>query len=487
MNEEILDVLIVGSGISGIGAGAHLSMKCPDKSYLILEGRENFGGTWDLFKYPGIRSDSDMHTLGYSFKPWIDKKSIADAPSIMEYLEETIQEYELTNKIRYSHYVQSAEWSSEESLWTLSVEDKKLGNTKIFKSAFLYMCAGYYSYKQGYLPEFQGYDDFKGDIIHPQKWPENYDYDNKEVLVIGSGATAATIVPAMSKKAKHVTMLQRSPTYYASAPDEDATANFLRKFLPMRLVYGFIRLRNVLFQQWIYRRARAYPDKVKEFLLSKVKEELPNYNVEKHFTPSYNPWEQRLCLVPNSDLFEAIREKKVSLVTDHIDKFVSDGIDLKSGDCLKADVIITATGINLENFGGINIKVDNQDVQVSDTMTYKSMMYSSIPNFVNCFGYINASWTLKADITSEFVCRLIKHMDKNKYSKCCPEIPSDVSESKDWLSDWSSGYIQRSIHKFAKQGDKKPWVNYQDYLKDWYDVKFGKLEDGHLRFSNRKI
>ena len=486
MNEEILDVLIVGSGISGIGAGAHLSMKCPNKKYLILEGRENFGGTWDLFKYPGIRSDSDMHTLGFSFKPWLHKKSIADGSSIMEYLEETIQEYELTDKIRYRHYVHQAEWSSSENLWTLKVEDKNTGESKLFKSSFLYMCAGYYSYKGGYLPEFKGRDEFQGDIIHPQEWPEDFDYEGKNIVVIGSGATAATIVPAMSKKAKHVTMLQRSPTYYASAPDEDAMALFLNKFLPRRFVYSIIRLRNVLFQQWLYKRARNRPEKVKEFLLDRVKEELPNYNIQKHFTPSYNPWEQRMCLVPNSDLFEAIRQDDVSIVTDHIEKFTKEGIELKSGEVLKTDVIITATGIVLENFGGIEVKVDNSKIDVSDTMTYKSMMYSGIPNFVNSFGYINASWTLKADITSEYVCRLIKHMEKKNVKKCCPEIPADVEESKDWLEDWSSGYIQRSIHKFAKQGNKKPWVNYQDYLKDWFDVKFGKMEDGNLQFSNKK-
>lgn len=486
MKEEILDVLIVGSGISGIGAGAHLSMKCPNKNYLILEGRDNFGGTWDLFKYPGIRSDSDMHTLGFSFKPWVNKKSIADAPSIMEYLEETIQEYELTDKIRYKHFVHSADWSSSENLWTLTVEDKGTGETKLFKSSFLYMCAGYYSYEGGHLPKFDGRDDFQGEIIHPQEWPEDFDYEGKKIIVIGSGATAATIVPAMSKKAKHVTMLQRSPTYYVSAPDEDKMAIFMGRFLPQRFVYGFIRLRNVLFQQWIYKRARAFPEKVKEVLLNRVKEELPNYNIAKHFTPSYNPWEQRLCLVPNSDLFEAIRQKEVSIVTDHVEKFTTDGIELKSGEVLQADVIITATGIVLENFGGVKVKVDDSEIQVSNTMTYKSMMYSGMPNFVNSFGYINASWTLKADITSEYVCRLIKYMDKKNFKKCCPEIPTDVEESKDWLSDWSSGYIQRSIHKFAKQGNKKPWVNYQDYVKDWFDVKFGKLEDGNLQFSNKK-
>ena len=391
MNEEILDVLIVGSGISGIGAGAHLSMKCPNKKYLILEGRDNFGGTWDLFKYPGIRSDSDMHTLGFSFKPWLHRKSIADGSSIMEYLEETIKEYELTDKIRYSHHVHQAEWSSSENLWTLKVEDKNSGETKLFKSSFLYMCAGYYSYKGGHLPEFKGRDEFQGDIIHPQEWPEDFDYEGKNIVVIGSGATAATIVPAMSKKANHVTMLQRSPTYYASAPDEDAMALFLNKFLPRRFVYSIIRLRNVLFQQWLYKRARNRPEKVKEFLLDRVKEELPNYNIQKHFTPSYNPWEQRMCLVPNSDLFEAIRQNDVSIVTDHIEKFTKDGIELKSGEVLKTDIIITATGIVLENFGGIEVKVDDSMVKVSDTMTYKSMMYSGIPNFVNSFGYINAS------------------------------------------------------------------------------------------------
>jgi monooxygenase len=487
MKEEFVDVLIVGSGISGIGAGAHLSIKCPTKKYLILEGRDNFGGTWDLFKYPGVRSDSDMHTLGFSFKPWVHRKSIADGASIMEYLAETIQEYGLTDKIRYKHYVHSADWSSSENLWTLTVENKETGETKLFKSSFLYMCAGYYSYKGGYKPEFKGKEEFRGDIIHPQEWPEDFDYEGKNIIVIGSGATAATLVPAMSKKAKHVTMLQRSPTYIASAPDEDAIALFLAKILPRKIAYRLIRLKNIFYSQWIYRRAKATPGTFKQILLDRLKKELPtNYDVKKHFTPSYDPWEQRLCLVPNSDLFKAIRQNDVSVVTDQIEKFNHEGIELKSGKVLKADVIITATGIVLENFGGIDVKVDDSKINISDTLTYKSMMYSGIPNFVNSFGYLNASWTLKADITSEYVCRIIKHMDENNFKKCCPEIPSDVKVSKDWVEGWSSGYIQRSIHKYPKQGNKEPWLNNQDYLKDWLNLQFGTLEDGSLQFSNKR-
>ena len=483
MNQNFLDVIVVGAGISGIGAGAHFNTNCPNKSYLIFEGRENFGGTWDLFKYPGIRSDSDMHTLGFSFKPWNHRKSIATGPLIMDYLKETIDEYNLDEKIKYSHHVESANWDESECLWEVKVLNKKTSEKFIYKSKFLYMCAGYYRYSSGHEPDFQGSNDFNGQIVHPQKWPESLNYEDKRVVVIGSGATAATIVPEIAKKAKLVTMLQRSPTYYVSRPDEDKVALFLQKFLPKGFVYKLIRFRNVYLQQLLFKRVRAFPKKAKKFLIDEVRKELPDFDVDKHFVPNYNPWEQRLCLVPNSDLFESIKNKSATVVTDHIEKFEENGVRVKSGELIEADIIVTATGLVLQNFGGIDISVNNKLVNVSDTMTYKSLMYSYIPNFVNSFGYINASWTLKADLTSTFICRLINFMDKNGFNAACPKKPENVGETFDWLTGYSSGYIQRSLHLHPKQGDKKPWVNYQDYIRDWIDVKFSKLEDGNLVFS----
>ena len=484
--ENIFDVIVVGAGISGIGAGAHFNLKCPDQKYVILEGRESFGGTWDLFKYPGIRSDSDMHTLGYSFKPWTNEKSIAAGPAIMDYLEETIDEYELHQHIRYNQHVKTANWSSEDLKWHLSVKDKKTGEEIKYKSRFLYMCSGYYKYAHGYEPEFAGSENFNGPIIHPQKWPEDLNYEDKNVVVIGSGATAATIVPELAKKTKHTTMLQRSPTYFVSRPDEDLLANRLRKIIPSRIAYLIIRLRNVLLQQMIFKRARAFPERAKKVLLDMVKKELPEDLVDKHFTPSYNPWEQRLCLIPNSDFFEAIKDETASVVTDHIDCIESSGIKLKSGDFLPADIIISATGLILESFGGIKMSIDNQSIEASDTLTYKSLMFSRIPNLVSCFGYINASWTLKADLTSEYVCRLLKYMKKNDYQVVCPQEPLELEESRNFLTDFSSGYLQRAAEIQPRQGKEKPWVNLQDYVKDWFDIKFRKLNDGNLLFSKNQ-
>ena len=481
--ENEYDVVVVGAGISGIGAGAHLNLKCPDQKYVILEGRESFGGTWDLFKYPGIRSDSDMHTLGYSFKPWTHKKSIANAPAIMDYLEETIDEYELHQHIRYKHHVETANWSSEESRWIVRVTDKVNNQEITFKAKLLYMCSGYYKYDHGYEPKFEGSENFEGQIVHPQKWSDNINYENKEVVVIGSGATAATIVPELAKKTKHTTMLQRSPTYFVSAPDEDYLANNLRRFIPDRLAYALIRIRNIFFQNFFFKRARAYPLKTKERILNMIKEELPEKIVDEHFTPSYNPWDQRICLIPNSDFFESIKAKTSSVVTDHIEKFEEKGIKLKSGKFLPADLIVTATGLILESFGGVKMSIDNKPIEASDTYTYRSLMYSGVPNLVSCFGYINASWTLKADLTSEYVCRLIKHMKKNDYEIVCPQFEVNMEESDDFLNGFSSGYLKRAAETQPRQGKEKPWVNLQDYFKDWIDIKFKKLDDGYLKFS----
>ena len=400
MTVEHFDVVVVGAGISGIGAGYHLQTQCPDRTYAILEGRDDLGGTWDLFRYPGVRSDSDMHTLGYSFKPWTAAKAIADGPSILEYLRETTAEFGIDRHIRFGHLVTKAEWSSEDAHWTLEAHRTDTGETVSYTCGYLFMCSGYYSYKGGYTPDFPGMADFKGQIIHPQAWPEDLDYRGKKVVVIGSGATAMTLIPAMADTAGHVTMLQRSPTYVVSRPDTDRVANALRAVLPEKAAYSLTRSKNVALQQWIYKQTRTQPEKVKARLLGMVRKELgPDYDVDKHFTPSYNPWDQRLCLVPNSDLFKAIRSGQASVVTDEIVTFTEGGIELASGEVLDADIIITATGLQLVTLGEMDFVVDGEPVDFAKTWTYKGFAYSDIPNLASSFGYINASWTLRADLT----------------------------------------------------------------------------------------
>ena len=481
-NSNHFNVIVIGAGISGIGAGYYLKKNCPNKSFCIIEGRENIGGTWDLFKYPGIRSDSDMFTLGYAFKPWKEQKTIANGPSILSYLEETVEENNLREKIKFSHKVLSANWNSAERNWEVRAAHHE--QEILLTANFLFTGTGYYNYDEGYTPEFDDLDKYEGKLIHPQKWPEDFDYTDKKMVVIGSGATAATIVPELSKKAKHVTMLQRSPTYYFPSPDEDRFANFLKKVLPQKMSYTLVRLRNVFFQQLLYRICRSYPKYVKRKLIDGVKELLPNHDISKHFTPRYYPWEQRMCLIPNGDLFESIRDNRASVVTDHIDKFTSKGIKLKSGQNIEADVVVTATGLNLQSFGGVQVHIDGKLVEPSETMTYKSMMFSGIPNFVNSFGYINASWTLKADLTCEYACRLINYLDQNNYSHCVPRVPVDVKAEKDWLAtEFSSGYIHRAIHLFPQQGSRSPWINTQNYFKDFFGIKFGRLNDDSIHFS----
>lgn len=482
MNKKI-DVLVVGAGISGIGAGYHLQKKCPETSFLILEGRENIGGTWDLFKYPGIRSDSDMYTLGYNFKPWKEQKAIADAPSILKYLNETVEEFNLKSKIRFGKYVKKARWSSDSNQWTVDIEDKKTGKFSQILCSFIFMCSGYYSYKEGYTPHFEGKENFKGDIIHPQKWDTSFDYSNKKIVVIGSGATAVTIVPEMAKTAKHVTMLQRSPTYVVAAPEKDNLANKLRKYLPLKFTYWLIRWRNILRQQYYFRLCKKYPKGVKNAIIREVKKKLGNdFDVKTHFTPKYNPWDQRMCLVPDGDLFEQINQGKASVVTDHIKNFTENGILLKSGKELKADVIITATGLNLEMLSTVEFFIDNKSVDISKTVTYKGMMYSGIPNLASTFGYTNASWTLGADLTSEYVCRVINHMKRNNYDVVCPKPNIGIEADPDYLN-LTSGYIKRSINIFPKQGKKAPWRNNQNYLIDIFQMKYGRIDDGEISFE----
>ncbi len=487
MTTEDVDVVIVGAGLSGIGAAYHLQDRCPDKSYLILEGRDAIGGTWDLFRYPGIRSDSDMHTLGYNFKPWRERKSIADGPSILKYVKDTAADNDIDKHIRYRHLVKKATWSSDEAVWTIEARDTGTGNTVVVRCNFMLMCSGYYSYDKGYTPEFKGRERFEGDIIHPQEWPEDLDYRDKKVLVIGSGATAVTLIPEMAKDAEHVMMLQRSPSYMVSLPDTDVIANFLRKILPDKLAYAITRWKNIRWQQSVYRRTRTKPEKVKEFLLNRVRKELgPDYDIETHFTPRYNPWDQRLCLVPNSDFFHSIRSGKASIVTDHLDTFTENGVLLESGEELEADIIITATGLNLILLGGAELVVDGQPVEMSNTFSYKAMMYTGVPNLVTTFGYINASWTLRADLTAEYACRLINHMSATGFRQCTPRLRDEDQDmpAQPWITAFSSGYMQRVMHKFPKQGDREPWQNTQNYGLDKKMIRDGPIDDGALFFSN---
>jgi cation diffusion facilitator CzcD-associated flavoprotein CzcO len=486
MSETHVDVIIVGAGLSGIGGACHLQRECPDHSYLILESRGAMGGTWDLFRYPGIRSDSDMHTLGYNFKPWRNPKAIADGPAIREYIRETAAENNIESRIRYRHRVTRMEWTSETATWTLAVERTDTGKVMELTCNFLLMCAGYYSYRQGHDPVFPGREDFRGTIIHPQFWPEQLDYTGKRVVIVGSGATAMTLVPAMAGKAAKVTMLQRSPTYVVSRPDRDRIANFLMRILPDRWAYAITRFKNVFLQQWVYRRTRVAPDKVREILLERVRQELgPDYDVEKHFSPRYNPWDQRLCLIPNNDLLEAIREERAAVVTESIERFTERGILLSTGEELEADIIVTATGLELVIMGEAEVVVDGATVDFARTWTYKGLMYSDVPNLVTTFGYINASWTLRADLTAEYACRLLNHMRARGAGQVVPRLrPEDAGmPARDWIEDFSSGYMRRVMHLFPKQGDREPWINPQNYRRDRKMFRHGPLEDGVLEFS----
>jgi len=483
MASEYFDVLIVGAGLSGVGAAWHLQHEAPGRSYVILEGREAIGGTWDLFRYPGIRSDSDMYTLGYAFKPWREAKAIADGPSILKYVRDTARENGIDEHIRYGHQVKSAAWSSEDAAWTVEAR-RSDGQAVRITANFLFLCGGYYSYEGGYTPDFPGAGRFKGQVVHPQKWPEGLDYAGKRVVVIGSGATAVTLVPEMAKTAGHVTMLQRSPTYVVSRPAQDAFANRLRKWLPAKLAYGLIRWRNVLFGMWFFRLARNKPAVVKKNIIDMVRAQLgPDYDVGTHFTPSYNPWDQRLCLVPDADLFEAIKAERASVVTDQIDTFTEAGIKLKSGAELPADIIVTATGLNLQVMNGLAITVDGRAVDPGQTLSYKGMMYEDVPNLASAFGYTNASWTLKCDLTCEYVCRLLNHMRKTGLRQVTPRNHETDIERLPWL-DFSSGYVRRAMERFPKQGSKAPWKLHQNYALDLMSLRYAKLEDGTLEFSN---
>jgi cation diffusion facilitator CzcD-associated flavoprotein CzcO len=483
---EHVDVLVVGAGISGIGAGYHLNTMCPSRTYAILEGRADIGGTWDLFRYPGVRSDSDMHTLGFRFKPWTEAKAIADGPDILQYLHNTMNEFDIARHIRFGHLVKTAQWSSETSQWTVHVERVGSGDVVTFTCGFLFMCSGYYSYREGYTPEFLGRERFRGEVVHPQKWTSDVSYSGKRVVVVGSGATAITLVPAMAKEAEHVTMLQRSPTYIAARPDVDAFANKLRKYLPAKIAYAITRLKNTKYQQLVYQRSRTHPDKVKEILLKGVREQLgPDYDIEKDFTPTYNPWDQRLCLAPNGDFFQAMRDGKASVVTDTIDTFDETGIVLSSGEHLDADVIVTATGLQLVTLGEVQFEVDGKPIDFADTWTYKGVAYSGVPNLASSFGYINASWTLRSDLTCEYVCRLLNHMAKTGTTQCTPQLRDEDLNmpERPWIDSFSAGYMSRVMHMFPRQGNHAPWVNPQNFARDKKMFRRAPLDDGAMRFT----
>ena len=478
--ETTRNVLIIGAGLSGIGAAWHLQDKTKDKSYAILEARADLGGTWDLFRYPGIRSDSDMYTFGYNFRPWTDGKVFADGPSIRTYVRDTAREAGIDRHIRFNTRVQAVSWDSATARWRVTADGPR--GREIWQAEFLIRCSGYYRYASGYMPDFPGLERFKGDVVHPQMWDETYDYSGKKVVIIGSGATAVTLLPAMARTAGHVTMLQRSPSYIAARPSRDAVADFLRKVLPGRLAYTLTRIKNVGMGMFFFNLARWAPDFVKNGVLKQIRQELGDrLDVEKHFSPAYNPWDQRFCLAPDGDFFEALKTDKADIATDHIETFDETGITLKSGEHLEADLVIPATGLSMQIGGGMEIDVDGKPMHAPDHVTYRGMMLSNVPNMALCFGYTNASWTLKIDLTCERVCRMLNHMDRTGADYAVPEPPADLETLP--LLDFSSGYVQRALADLPRQGAKTPWRTYQNYLMDMLTIRYGKLDDGHLRFA----
>jgi monooxygenase len=484
MSNEHVDVLIVGAGLSGIGAAYHLKTQAPTRSYAILEGREQSGGTWDLFRYPGIRSDSDMYTLGYSFRPWTHAKAIADGPSILQYVRDTAREHGIDREIRYSHRVKRASWSTPDATWTVEVERGPERRLTRITCNFLYLCSGYYSYDAGYTPDFPGRERFAGPVVHPQKWTPDIDYAGKRVVVIGSGATAVTLVPELAKSAAHVTMLQRSPTYVVARPDQDPIALKLREHMSPEAAYGVTRWKNVLLGMVFYNLARQRPETMKRLILKGVQAALgPDYDVATHFTPRYNPWDQRVCLVPNGDLFTALRNGDASIVTDQIESFTEKGILLRSGQELEADLIVTATGLNLTVLGDVQLSVDGTPVEPHAKLTYKGMMLSDVPNLAQAIGYTNASWTLKCDLTSEYVCRLLNHMEATGLRQCAAHNSDGSVTPEPWIN-FTSGYVQRSLARFPRQGNKAPWKLYQNYARDLMALRFGNVDDGIMHFSN---
>ena len=490
---ESVDVLIIGAGLAGIGAACQLRRNCANHSFMILESRATSGGTWDLFRYPGFRSDSDMYTYSYGFKPWKDKSTIADGHKILNYIREAAAEYDVEQHIRYQHKVIAANWSSADKQWLVTVErsgsSEGCGTSESSGTAeqvtircnFLFNCSGYYDYEQGYTPEFAGTDNFKGKIFHAQHWPEDLDYQNKRVVVIGSGATAVTLVPAMAKDTGSLVMLQRTPTYIANVPAEDPLSKTLSKILPDSWTFRLTRWKKVLFQIYIYKLSRKKPGQLKKILLGEVQRALgPDYDVATHFTPPYNPWDQRLCAVPDGDMFDAIREGRAEIVTDHIDRFNEEGIRLKSGKQLDADIVILATGLNLKFAGGVKFSLDGKQQDIAEHYIYRGMMLSGMPNLAFTVGYTNSSWTLKTDLSGKYVCRLLNKMARRGYSTVTPRIKGELGEIP--MLDFDASYVLRAREMMPKNGDRLPWKNHQDYIRDFISLRIGGINDKELEF-----
>ncbi len=479
---EHYDLIIIGAGLSGIDAACHLKMNCPKKSFKIFEARHTIGGTWDLFKYPGIRSDSDMHTFSYSFKPWTFNKSISDAETIMKYLRETVDEYGIEEFIQYQSPIKSLNWSSEEKLWTVCGQNNHSEEPIKVTCNFLVFGTGYYDYDEGYTPEYKGLENFKGRFVHPQKWTDDIDYEDKEVIVIGSGATAVTLIPSIADKTKHVTMLQRSPSYILSQPLHDPFAKVAHKLLPAKAAHSVSRWKNILLSNYLYRMSKQKPEKVKDFVKGRIRKVLgKDFDVDTHFNPRYNPWDERLCSVPDNDLFLSIQKGDCTMVTAHIDTFTEEGILLKNGKELKADLIISATGLKLKLIGGIDIRVDNEPFDISSKLQYKGAMVQDLPNALAIIGYTNAAWTLKADLVCRYLCRLLNHMEENNLQVCYPALSEEDMDTAPVI-DFTSGYIQRSLDKLPKQGKKHPWKLDQNYIKDRKTLGKEAIEDGILKF-----
>ncbi|HEX8745422.1 MAG TPA: NAD(P)/FAD-dependent oxidoreductase [Thermoleophilaceae bacterium] len=483
MHEDHVDVLVVGAGLSGVCAGYHLQDKCPGKSYAILEARGAISGTWDLFRYPGVRSDSDMYTLGFRFRPWPDAKAIADGPAIREYVRDTARIYGVDEHVRLHHRVVGAAWSTGEARWTVQVERTDTGERLTMTCSWLFACTGYYRYDEGYSPRFEGAERFAGRIVHPQHWSDDVDYSGKRVVVIGSGATAVTLVPEMAKRAAHVTMLQRSPSYVVSLPGRDPIATALRKRLPQRFVYPIVRWKNVLLTMASFQLSRRRPELMKRVIRRRMEGRLPpGYEIDPHFAPRYNPWDQRLCLVPDGDLFDALCDGSASIVTDRVATFTERGIRLESGAELEADLVVTATGLNVLPLGGIAMSVDGREVSLPDTLTYKGLMLSDVPNMAFAVGYTNASWTLKCELCCEYLCRLLNHMDERGERICTPRN-TDPSVEPEPLIDFNSGYVLRGIGRFPRQGSKRPWRLAQNYPLDVLHLRLGPVADEAMEFA----
>lgn len=482
-NEYHQDVIIVGAGLSGICAGHYLQTKCPQHRYTILEMRGAIGGTWDLFRYPGIRSDSDMYTLGYAFRPWQDAKSVTNGSTILQYIRDTAKDEGIDQKIRYNQKITAAEWSSAQARWIVQVTHTQTGQTIQYTCNFLWMCSGYYNYRQGYTPDFPGVDKFQGCLVHPQKWPEGLDYADKRVIVVGSGATAVTLVPAMADAAEDVVMLQRSPSYVVTRPAKDKLANWLRGVLPAKTAYRIVRRRNILRDTFFYQLSQKWPDFAKKVLINGIRKELgKDYDVERHFTPHYNPWDQRVCLVPDSDLFKAIKQGKARVITDHIHSFTEKGIQLKSGVELAADIIVTATGLDIKFLSNIKVTVDGKEVQPAQQFAYRGVMLHDVPNLVQITGYTNISWTLKAGVASEYVCRLLNYMQKKGWRQCTPRLQGNHMESTPLIT-LSAGYFTRAAHKLPRQGSSRPWKLHQNYLRDIFNLRYSNLNDGVMEYK----